>query len=194
MNIAEALSLCTAHAKPTNSLGGVPGLTCQDLMYALGKAAADKRASRAGLLLVRLKYMNEEQWRQELECGTVLLYELTKIRDVNSAKVDEPFRLRGLLHVAVEEFLEREVCPWCRGQKSVLINNKPIVCDACKGRGENWITDHWRADRAGMTSKQWDQWDDLYHRHIRQLPKDLAREVLSIMHGYLGIGKEEVSA
>lgn len=194
MNLAEALSLCTAHAKPMSSLGGLPGLTCQDLMFALGKAANDNRVSRAGVMLVRLKYLGETQWRKDLECGTVLLLELTKIGPVNDRKVDEPLRLRGLLHVAVEEFLEREVCPWCRGQKSVLIANKAIICEACKGDGDNWITDRWRADRAGMTTKQWDQWDDLYHRHVRTLPKDLVREVLSVMHGYLGIDKEVVSA
>ncbi len=193
MNIAEALSLCTAHAKPTSSLGGLPGLTCQDLMFALGKAEQDPRVTRAGVLLVRLKHLGEDKWRKDLECGTPMLDELTKFRAVNDRKV-QFMLLRALIHVAIEEYMEREVCPWCRGQKSVLIANKPIICDNCKGDGDNWITDRWRADRAGMTAKQWDQWDDLYHRHVRPLPRDLVQEVLSVMHGYLGIDKEGPSA
>jgi hypothetical protein len=151
-----------------------------DLMHALGMVYATEGARK----LVRLKYLGEDDLRREIE-RVHLLDEVTKIPEVNQWRIDKPGTLTGLIHLAVEEYLAREVCAWCNGQQSRMIESKHEVCGLCKGLGMHKISERTRAKIAGIEQSRWERtWGQRYST-VRAYVFDSAEGVIARMDARL---------
>lgn len=168
MNIGEMLSICTFRANhPGNVVrGGRANVTCDDLMHALGMIqVADWKRN-----VVRMKYMGEDHLRAKLE-AVELLALTTKIaaeKGYREERGEKPYS--GMVHLAMEEYLDSEVCLCCNGQKSKVVDSKPIVCPQCEGLGVPVRDMAWQARVARIHPIRWaNVWVHLYP-YVKALP------------------------
>ena len=117
--VAELLGTCVGcipYGEPVP--GGYGGITKEDLLHALGKAAA--HVSHCGPDLVRVRYLHE---RADLRGR--LLSHLLKTRGPGGGT------LRPVA-VALAEWDQPDLCPTCNGGQSNAIR-AGMVCPACRG-------------------------------------------------------------
>ncbi len=155
MNAAELLSMATARTPNPDSLGGLPLLTQQDVMYALACIHHDGAA-----LLLRVKYADQTTYIPQLDAE---LY--AAIIDLWDAKRwDKPDFLQEMGRMALSEHVSPRICMRCGGWQHDVENGKVIQCRSCRGTGRKKPSDSGRAYMMGVTRDIWrHNWSDKYH-------------------------------
>lgn len=192
MNVGEMLSRCTPGAPGIMSGGAL--IQCRDLMAAMGRIQNRDAMAALGLapcsewaiLLVRMKYMGEDQRRRYVTL--MVMSELTKIAVERQwpRSIDTEQPLTKLANLAIAEYLLGECCPTCNGQKQV----GPIICQDCDGTGLPISDDARRGVAAGFHPLRWrNVWSDKYP-YAQAIVRNADELVLSRVAVALGLFQE----
>jgi len=162
MNAAELLALATARPPNPDSLGGIPLLTQQDVMYALACIHHDGAA-----LLLRVKYADQRSFIADLDkelCKAVA--ELWKAKKWGEGRLN---LLRDMGRMALAEQISPRVCMRCGGWGNDIEHGKVIQCRPCRGTGRKKPSDSSRSRMMGINRDKWrHNWSDKY-RYVQAI-------------------------
>ena len=162
MNAADLMALATARPANPDSLGGVPILTQQDVMYALACIHHNGAA-----LLLRVKYADQTTYLPDLEVEVLkATQELWEAKKWTLPRKKDNF-LVNVAQLAIIEAISARVCPHCGGWGSDIEYGKIVPCRVCDGSGYTQLDDKRRAEIIGMPRTTWREvWVDKY-RYIQ---------------------------
>lgn len=159
----EPLKLLSAKTVNLKSVpGGIPELTFEMVAVALGYGKLSEMAS----LYCRIKYQIQHNIRHHLESYILVHHVLEWAIDENWVAGAGIFPKLG--KVALDEMLSDNICKVCKGNKTVLIMNKKVICHPCGGTGHKRFSDREIARRLGIDNKHYSRtWKARYSRVTR---------------------------
>src|SRR3990172_7609388 len=125
-------------SSPLKIAGGIPAFDQADISGALGLLKVERHR-----LWIHVAYAHHLQFYQELK--RLILTDIVN-QYAHERWDNRPGMLSKLIDAAVLETLQSPVCMTCNGQRSLLVDARPVVCEVCNGSGLERKSDYWRAN------------------------------------------------
>lgn len=143
--------ICKIDRTPT----GKPIYSAEDISGAIGLIKIERYR-----LWIHVAYAHHLQFYQSLH--REILTDIVN-KYAHEKWDNRPGMLSKLIQTSVLETLQTPVCMTCNGQKSILVDSRPVICDSCKGSGTDRKSDYWRASMCEIHRELWKRhWKSRY--------------------------------
>ena len=142
-------------SSPIKIAGGIPAFTQNDIAGALGFLKLERHR-----LWIHVAYAHHLDFYRDLK--RLILTDIVN-QYAQERWDNRPGMLSKLIDTSVLETLASPVCLTCNGQRSLLVDSRPVVCEDCRGSGMERKSDYWRAKMCEIHRELWKRyWKERY--------------------------------